>query len=99
MPMWGPYEAQQGLIISPSGLTHVGPPWQPRTKLAGSQLGSQAGAHMSALMEPIWDPHECAGWVVCGRGTVTVLRLQAGASCPGYQCFTILIVDLPVKIS
>ncbi|XP_059407384.1 GTPase IMAP family member 4-like [Carassius carassius] len=27
-------------IINPSGLTHVGPPWKPRTKLAGSQLGT-----------------------------------------------------------
>lgn len=50
--------------MSPPGLTHVGPRWQPRRKLAGPQLGSKAGAHMSALMEPIKDPHGCAGWVV-----------------------------------
>ena len=65
MPMWDLYEAQQVPIISPSGLTNEGPPWKLRTNLAGPQLGSQAGPHISALVEPIWAPHECAGWDLC----------------------------------
>ncbi len=67
LPKWALYGARQGPIINPSGLTHVGPPWKLRTKLAGSQLGSPGGPQKSAQVQPLWAPHGCVGWDGTGK--------------------------------
>ncbi|KAL1256277.1 hypothetical protein QQF64_001437 [Cirrhinus molitorella] len=54
-PTWdypsGPYMVPIMVPIwCPSGLTHGGPPWKLRTKLAGSQLVSPCGPQISAQL-------------------------------------------------
>lgn len=57
--MWVLARAHVKPTFSPSGLAHMGPPWNPRTKLTGPHLGSPHGAHSPAHIHPLWAPHGC----------------------------------------
>jgi len=59
LPMWVLARAHVKPTFSPYGPAHMGPPWNPRTKLAGPHLGSPNGAHSPAHIQPLWAPHGC----------------------------------------
>ncbi|ROJ62406.1 NLR family CARD domain-containing protein 3 [Anabarilius grahami] len=57
LPVWVLARAHVKPNFSPSGLAHMGPPWNPRTKLTGPHLGSPDGAHSPAHIQPLGAPH------------------------------------------
>ncbi|KAL1255509.1 hypothetical protein QQF64_013570 [Cirrhinus molitorella] len=59
LPMWVLARAHVKPTFSPSGLAHMGPPWNPWTKLTGPHLGSPDGAHSPAHIHALWAPHGC----------------------------------------